>query len=159
MIKLKVLGINLLIQNWIDDEYSLELKMDYAITKNLGGIGIWALGYDGIRPELRNLIKSKFNPTHVAIEDIIPTDFKLYQNYPNPFNGSTVIKYYLPKESFIKIEIFNSIGELVQSLYNSFQNAGLHELVFDGENFSSGVYFYKISSPTFSETKKLEMLK
>ncbi len=148
-----------IIQNWIDDEYSLGLKMDYALTKNLGGIGIWALGYDGTRPELRNIIKSKFNPTHVAAEDNIPTDFKLYQNYPNPFNGSTIIKYYLPKENFIKIEIFNTIGELVENVYNGFQNAGLHELVFNSESFSSGVYFYKITTPTFSETKKLELLK
>lgn len=148
-----------IIQNWIDDEYSLGLKMDYAISKNLGGIGIWALGYDGIRPELRNLIKSKFNPSDVASEQIIPTEFVLYQNYPNPFNGTTVLKYYMPKENFLKVEVYNSIGELVKILFNGFQNSGVHELVFDAEGFSSGVYFYKITTPTFSETKKLELLK
>ncbi|MFA7288589.1 MAG: glycosyl hydrolase family 18 protein [Melioribacteraceae bacterium] len=148
-----------IIQNWIDDEYSLGLKMDYAISKNLGGIGIWALGYDGIRQELRNLIKSKFNTTDVAREEIIPSEFRLYQNYPNPFNGTTIIKYYLPKGCYIKIDVYNSIGEIVKNLYEGFQNAGIHELVFNAEEFSSGVYFYKIIAPTFSETKKLELLK
>ncbi len=73
-------------------------------------------------------------------------NYKLYQNYPNPFNPSTVIKYDLPGISNVTISIFNVIGQRVAVLINRVQNAGAHSVVWNAQNFASGVYFYRIKA-------------
>ncbi len=85
-------------QIWYDNDSSLGLKYELALTKSLKGIGIWALGYDDGRSELWNLIEKKFTKTTSVNENVasIPGRFELYQNYPNPFNPETVISYRLP---------------------------------------------------------------
>jgi hypothetical protein len=76
----------------------------------------------------------------------IVKNYKLYQNYPNPFNPSTVIKYDLPGISNVTISIFNVIGQRVALLINRVQNAGVHSVVWNAQNFASGVYFYRIKA-------------
>jgi hypothetical protein len=95
------------------------------------------------------------------IEDIDYTikGFELLQNYPNPFNPSTSISYILPKDSFVTIEIFNSLGQKVEQLVSTQQSAGKYVVNFDGSNMSSGTYFYKLTTPSFSETKKMTLIK
>jgi hypothetical protein len=89
----------------------------------------------------------------------LPEKFALYQNIPNPFNPVTIIKYQLPKETHVKLEVFDYLGRLVTILINSQQNAGYYEAKFDGEHYSSGIYFYKISIDNYVETKKMILLK
>ena len=95
------------------------------------------------------------------IEDVDYTikGFELLQNYPNPFNPSTSINYILPKDSFVTIEIFNSLGQKVEQLVSTQQSAGKYVVNFDGSNMSSGTYFYKLTTPSFSETKKMTLIK
>lgn len=88
----------------------------------------------------------------------IPRSFKLYQNYPNPFNPITTIKYDIPKDGLIKIKIYDILGREVFSV-NEFKNAGTYEVKFDGFGFASGVYFYKLESGSFIETKKMVLVK
>jgi hypothetical protein len=93
-----------------------------------------------------------------------PTDFALRQNYPNPFNPITVIQYSLPKSSFVKIEIYNILGQKVRTLLEEPQELGYKTIQWDGEDdsgveVSSGVYFYKIEAGTFVECKKMTLLK
>ena len=94
-------------------------------------------------------------------EDVDDTikGFELLQNYPNPFNPSTSISYILPKDSFVTLEIFNSLGQRVEQLVSTQQSAGKYVIKFDGSNMSSGTYFYKLTTPSFSETKKMSLIK
>lgn len=95
----------------------------------------------------------------------IPEVFDLQQNYPNPFNPSTTIKYDLPEDAFVTIEIFNIIGQKVTTLINKEEKkAGVHSIVWKGRNsgggsVSSGIYFYRISANKFVKTKKMIYLK
>jgi len=89
----------------------------------------------------------------------IPTQYYLEQNYPNPFNPSTAIRYALHKEGVVKIEVYSILGQKVESLLDSFQNAGYHEIIFNGQSLSSGVYFYQLSAGEFISTRKFILLK
>ena len=87
------------------------------------------------------------------------TDYELYQNYPNPFNPTTRIQYALPEFTNVKIEIFNSLGQKLAELVNEQQNAGIHEIIFKSEGLSTGVYLYKLTTPFFTESKKMLLIK
>jgi len=89
----------------------------------------------------------------------IVEDYNLSQNYPNPFNPATKINYSLPKAGQVSIKVFDILGKEVTTLINEFQNAGSYDAVFNGANFSSGVYFYRIESGSFIDTKKMFLLK
>jgi len=88
-----------------------------------------------------------------------PTSYTLSQNYPNPFNPKTVINFSIPHNEFVIINIYNSLGEKVHSLVNREFEAGAHSINFVNENISSGIYFYKMFAGSFSDTKKLVLLK
>ncbi|MBU1097180.1 MAG: T9SS type A sorting domain-containing protein [Bacteroidetes bacterium] len=95
----------------------------------------------------------------VSVEDeILPLTYKLNQNYPNPFNPSTSIKFSVPKESKIALRVYNSLGELVTTLFDGVKTAGIHEIKWNAK-VSSGVYFYRIESDNFIDTKKMVLLK
>ncbi len=89
----------------------------------------------------------------------IPKDFNLMQNFPNPFNPVTTIKYSLPMNSHVRIEVFNALGESVKILVDNEERAGYHTITWNADNVSSGVYFYRIIANGYSNTKKLLLLK
>jgi hypothetical protein len=105
--------------------------------------------------------------SQTGIEDTemgITTNYRLEQNYPNPFNPSTSIQYYIPSTSDVKIEVYNLLGSKITSLFEGKQSAGSHTLSWNGKDQSgnpvaSGIYFYKLSTPHFSETKKMMLMK
>jgi hypothetical protein len=76
----------------------------------------------------------------------VPSRFALEQHYPNPFNPSTTIRYGLPHKSGVQLTVFNTLGQQVTPLQNREQEAGYHEVKFDGNGLSSGVYFYRIQA-------------
>ena len=88
-----------------------------------------------------------------------PKEYKLYSNYPNPFNPTTVIKFGIPKNSSVKLIVYDILGREVAILVNEKLNAGLYECIFDGTGLTSGVYFYRIKAGEFIETKKMLMIK
>jgi hypothetical protein len=92
-------------------------------------------------------------------EATIPTKFSLEQNYPNPFNPSTTIRFALPKSSYVTLRIFNVLGEEVATLVNGEIPAGYHEVMWDASNQSGGVYFYRLQTSEYVETRKLLLLK
>jgi hypothetical protein len=89
----------------------------------------------------------------------IPRIYDLSQNYPNPFNAITEIKYALPKDCWVKIEVYNIIGQKVAVLVDGKQKAGYKTTNWNGTSFSSGIYFYRIQAGKFVRTKKMVMLK
>ncbi|MCK5332189.1 MAG: metallophosphoesterase, partial [Candidatus Marinimicrobia bacterium] len=96
--------------------------------------------------------------------ETVPIEFGLYQNYPNPFNSSTLMKYDIPEDCHIKLNIYDLKGRFINSVVNGYQPAGKHELIWNGLNFNgsrvaSGVYFYQLTAAEYSEGKKLILLR
>ncbi len=89
----------------------------------------------------------------------LPTKFTLEQNYPNPFNPSTKIIYNVPKESQVKLEIFNILGQQVATLVNEVKPSGKYTINFDASKLSSGVYVYQLTSQNQILSKKMMLLK
>ena len=90
---------------------------------------------------------------------ILPTEFSLSQNYPNPFNPASKILFGLPEASHVSLEVFNIMGQLIETLVNDQMEAGYHEVYWNASAYSSGVYFYRIKAGAFFETKKMMLLK
>jgi len=131
-------------------------RINYPIDQ--GPIDIWVVMSDSVLNFPDSLIGIK------KISSEIPTNYKLFQNYPNPFNTTTKIKFSIPFKNrkvnlYIKIIIYDILGQEVKKLVNENLNPGIYEVIWDGSNFSSGVYFYRIFTDEFSETKKLILLK
>jgi len=101
----------------------------------------------------------EFSP-EIAVSLIVP-QFSVKQNYPNPFNPSTKIEFSIPKSGNVKLSIFNAIGQEVAVLINENMEAGNHNFQFSSDNYqlSSGIYFYKVISGKYSETKKMILLR
>jgi hypothetical protein len=85
--------------------------------------------------------------------------FQLYQNYPNPFNPATTLDFSLPKKAFVRLTIFNLLGQHIATLIEGEKDAGVHHFIWDAKNFPSGTYFYRLQAGNFMETKKLLLLK
>ena len=85
--------------------------------------------------------------------------FSLNQNYPNPFNPTTNIKFTILNSVLVKLTVFDIMGREVQTLVNESLNSGTYETTFDASQFASGIYYYKLSTPVFSETKKMTLQK
>jgi gluconolactonase len=85
----------------------------------------------------------------------LPGIFDLYQNFPNPFNPSTTIRFSLPHRAVTRLTVFNSLGQQVATLLDGDQNAGVHDLKFDGTRMASGMYFYRMQAGEFVQTRRL----
>ena len=89
----------------------------------------------------------------------VPLQYMLHQNYPNPFNPQTTILFEIPKAEKVSIVVTDLLGREVTELSNEYRNAGSHQVVFDGTNVSSGVYFYKITAGEYIDSKKMVLIK
>jgi len=89
----------------------------------------------------------------------VPSVYKLEQNYPNPFNPTTNIRYSIPNSSFVSLKVFDMLGQEVATLYNGNQDAGSYVADFDAANLANGTYYYTLTAGSFSETKKMLVLK
>jgi hypothetical protein len=87
------------------------------------------------------------------------SEYNLYQNYPNPFNPNSNIKYQIAKRSFVELKIYDVLGKEIATLVKEKQNSGVYEVEFNGEKLPSGTYFYKFTSGSYSETKRMILLK
>jgi hypothetical protein len=94
-------------------------------------------------------------PNSVGNENTMVDKYYLEQNYPNPFNPSTQINFGLKKASEVEITVYNILGNKVATLFNGFKSAGSHSITFNASNLSSGVYFYKVTTTEFIQTKKM----
>ncbi|MFC2084309.1 lamin tail domain-containing protein [Bacteroidota bacterium] len=109
--------------------------------------------------------------TYIVDNPKLPEFYKLFQNYPNPFNPTTKIKYTIPTPlnppftkwgktgGFVELKVYDILGREVTTLVNEAQRPGQYEVTWDASAFSSGIYFYRIVTPYYSETKKMLILK
>jgi hypothetical protein len=90
---------------------------------------------------------------------VIPKDFMLFQNYPNPFNPTTVINYYIPVASPVVVKVYDILGQEVMTLVNEVKSAGHYSINFNASALSSGIYFYRITAGTFTQSKQMMLIK
>ncbi len=127
---------------------------------NLGALVVWQDYRSGNNFDVYTV---GFNTTGlVAVKNggtINPEEFSLSQNYPNPFNPVTVINYQLPKNSNVKLSIYDALGQTVNILVNESQTAGNHNITWDARAFPSGVYFYRLEAGDFVSNMKMILIK
>jgi len=101
------------------------------------------------------------NPTSVGETPSggIPQAFSLGQNYPNPFNPSTTLDYALPRDGFVQLSVFNVLGEQVAELVNGSRGAGSYTVRWDASALPGGVYYYRLTTGNFSETRKMVLIR
>jgi hypothetical protein len=97
--------------------------------------------------------------TGVAGQDPIVSQYALSQNYPNPFNPATVIKYSVATESHVSLKVYDALGREVATLMDGLVAAGNHQATLNAASLASGVYFYRLKTATFTDTKRLVVLK
>jgi hypothetical protein len=97
--------------------------------------------------------------TAIASEQLNILSFNLQQNYPNPFNPSTTIKYSIKDAGFVKLEVYDILGRRIVTLVNEERQPGEYEVNFSGHNLASGIYLYKISAGTFTQVRKMQLIK
>lgn len=104
----------------------------------------------------------KYNSSIIGISgsnEIIPEGFTIEQNYPNPFNPETKINYSLNWPAIVKAEIFNVLGELIETIQDGYQPSGYHSVIWNAAGFPSGLYFCRISAGSADKTIKMLLLK
>ncbi len=92
-------------------------------------------------------------------ENQLPTSYGLVQNYPNPFNPSTKIEYSIPEESFVRLQIYNLIGQEVATLVNKHQKTGVYRVDFNAEGLNSGIYIAKLTVNGFTRSIKMTLMR
>lgn len=128
----------------------IEINSVIDLNGNIGSSSVWTVLVSGSSaPKLIN------NSEAV----VVPDKSELSQNYPNPFNPTTTLKYALPKNSYVTIKLYNSLGAEVTTPVREEKPAGFYEVTFDGSRFASGMYFYRMTAGEFTETKKLILVK
>ena len=107
------------------------------------------------------LIDSFEDTTIVGIEDEsgLPSDFRLFQNYPNPFNPQTSIRYTVLSSTYVNLIVYDILGREVTTLVNEEKYSGMYEVVFDASHLSSGIYFCRLTTGKYTETKKMVLQK
>ena len=107
--------------------------------------------------EKRIIVKSSIGVKNISSQ--VPDKFELKQNYPNPFNPVTSIRFAIPTKSFVSLKIYDINGKIVQEGISEYLNAGIYEYQFNGNNLSSGIYFYSLVADGMSVTKKMILTK
>ena len=120
--------------------------------------------HDGYREIYTNVAPNQELPVNgiISVQQInseIPERYSLSQNYPNPFNPTTNIIYSLLSNSFVKLSIFDIYGKEIEVIVNESQQSGTYNVKYDASNLASGVYFYKIHTSDFTETRKMILVK
>lgn len=135
-------------QNWQSVNSVVYLPSEQhtiRLEATIGGFNINWFNFDAI--------------TNVESTGNIPDEFSLFQNFPNPFNSSTSIQFSIGSKQFVLLKVFDVLGNEISTIVNEEKPAGMYNVQFTLENFSSGFYFYKLQAGEFFQTKKMILLK
>jgi hypothetical protein len=139
---------------------------DASTNDNIGGVGAVALRQGGAnQPTLRVdgiRVMTTWNIATSVEEkssDHLPTSIALSQNYPNPFNPSTNFTYQIAKEGFVSLKVYDVLGQEAATLVNDYRPAGTYRATWNAAGFNSGIYFCRMQTGSFSESKKLLLIK
>jgi uncharacterized lipoprotein YddW (UPF0748 family) len=137
-----------------------QMSSQINLCLQAGSHGIVIFKYEDITEAQWAVIKPLFDGLS-DVENILspPTEFNLEQNYPNPFNPTTNIKFSLEKSGITKLTIYDIMGREIETLINDHLSTGVHEIVFNASNYSSGVYYYKLQSNNLMQVKKMILIK
>ena len=125
----------------------------FQIVSETGAMGTAELWFDLIR-----IVEiGKYEVSMQPLSELI--DYQLHQNYPNPFNPNTSISFTLKRSTNVRLEVYDSVGKRVEQLVNGIIQPGYHSLEFDASDLATGIYFYILTTPTFTETKKMLLVK
>ncbi len=145
---------------------NMEFKYAYDIENNQTRILVYSMEKDqtflgeflgGIGDRIETLEMASYEGTPIVV-DLLPDKFELYQNYPNPFNPITTISFAVPNSVEYELTIYNTLGQTVE-IFNGNADPGIVEVDWDASDFSSGVYFYKLSAGSFIDKKKMILIK
>lgn len=125
---------------------------------NSGNIFILGNSYSPSNPDM--VIIKYTQPLSVEpVSGNIPLQYSLSQNYPNPFNPETKIKFQIPQQGYAELIVFDITGKIIKTLFNEDLGAGEYSVKFNADGFSSGIYFYRLSSNGYTDTKKMILVK
>ena len=143
--------------------FKFTFKKDVGLTEVSYSDGCLCLPFDWTKHFLRSSIIVNIP---ISGEKLLPKDYDLSQNYPNPFNPTTTIQYSIPKQSNVKLIIYDALGREVALLVNEEKEAGSYKVEFESvrlrrssQQLASGIYFYQIRAAAFVETKKMLLLR
>jgi hypothetical protein len=143
-----------LILTWFSGTNMQEKQISVHSIRNIAGNS----GSDGDLRYTSNGIS--LVETYVSvITDEIPNNYTLNQNYPNPFNPLTIISYAIPNDEHVRITVYSTSGQIISTLVDERQSAGLYEIAFDAINLSSGMYIYHIQAGYYSSTRKMMLIR
>ena len=182
------LTFNNLIWSKLVDGFTIETNADSGVIK-FAGAGSASDGGEGVFTTLKFTAKENFSESETAVilktlrwneepvmKDVasavltntvginedhsnIPKEYALQQNFPNPFNPTTTISFQIPKSSFVKLNIYDVNGRLIETLVNENKNAGYYSISWSSEDIVSGLYFYRIDAGEFTCVKKCLIVK
>jgi len=153
------------LRTWFDNTYHPTTSFTTTNERiRITGVGFFDFlhGQTGIPPNGREIhpILSFSLVTNINSNSTeVTSDYKLFQNYPNPLNPSTTIKFDLPKSGIVKLKIFDMLGKEIATLVNKYLNAGTFSVDWNGSQYPSGVYFYRLETESFTDVKRMLLVK
>ncbi|MGH2574193.1 MAG: T9SS type A sorting domain-containing protein, partial [Ignavibacteria bacterium] len=148
------------------DSLRLRVKTSGGVTPGVYTVSIKGNGTNGTPVHRRMVTLTVSDFTGISYLSEVPGEFYLYQNYPNPFNPITKIRFDIPAAPFsfgegmgVRLVIYDILGREVAVLVNEELKPGGYEAEFDGRNFPSGIYFYKLTAREYTETRKMALVK
>jgi flagellar hook assembly protein FlgD len=137
----------------------INLTSSNPFTLTAPGPGEYIINAGHKSPLIWDSASTTITLTDIGENPSSPNVYRLYDNYPNPFNPSTTLRYSLPEASFTSIKIYDALGNEVSSLMNETKSAGTYEVEFNATDLSSGIYYYTLQAGSFTQTKKMILIK
>jgi hypothetical protein len=150
------------VQQWVMRFNSSASDWDEANSIGVDGAGnVYVTGFSTESSGADDYCTIKYSETVGTdpVSNEVPNSYSLSQNYPNPFNPVTNIRFAIPTSGFVSLKIFNVLGTEIASPVNEQLTPGIYEVSFDASDYSSGVYYYKLSAGDYSKTKKMILIK
>jgi hypothetical protein len=146
----------------VNTEYQNQSQPHLAHDWHGGTVVVWVDWRASGKEPLQNIWANWINDYTVSVNEVpapLPTQYELTQNFPNPFNPTTEFKFTIPATEAVTINIYNTLGQQVKSLVNEVMHAGTYVVSFDASSLSSGVYFYRLETPSFQTVRKMQLIR